>query len=239
MSSITTRTGPLQAPDDAIPPLENGDRLSRSEFERRYGAMPELKKAELIEGVVYITTRVPYRGHAQPHAHAVGWLGVYAAGTLGCAAADSTSLRLALDNEFQPDALLMIEPDQGGQARISEDDFVEGAPELVAEVASSRVSIELNAKFQVYRRNGVREYVVRRVRDRRIDWYVLQDDEFLFLEPDEDGRYRSRVFPGLWLDAEAMIRDDLAKVLDVLREGLATPEHEAFVKELAVRRNRS
>lgn len=37
-------------------PLENGDRLSRFEFEHRYQAMPELKKAELVEGVVYIKT---------------------------------------------------------------------------------------------------------------------------------------------------------------------------------------
>lgn len=64
-----------------ILPLENGDRLSRIEFERRYQAMPELKKAELIEARVYIAS--PFRIiHGQPHAHIMTWLGVYCAATI-------------------------------------------------------------------------------------------------------------------------------------------------------------
>lgn len=58
-----------------LPPLENGDRLSRYEFERRYRAMPHLKKAELIEGVVYIAAAaLRFKSHGQPHAHLMGWL---------------------------------------------------------------------------------------------------------------------------------------------------------------------
>ena len=94
-----------------------------------------------------------------------------------------------------------------------------------AEVSSSTASFDLNTKMEVYRRNGVREYVVWRVRDKMIDWFVLRDGEFVRLDPDENGYYRSVVFPGLWLDTAAMIRGDLATVLELVRQGAASPEH--------------
>jgi Uma2 family endonuclease len=240
MASVTTRV-PLVQPgikthphaSETVPPLENGDRLTRAEFERRYEAMPELKKAELIEGVVYMPSPVRFEHHAEPHADILGWLWSYRASTPGVRVADNASARLDLDNEPQPDALLLIPPDRGGQARISDDDYVEGAPELVAEVSSSSVSIDLNQKLHVYRRNGVLEYVVWRVRDQQIDWFVLREGEFGRNEPNPEGRYCSIVFPGLWLDHQALIRGDLAKVLDVLREGLSTAEHEQFARKLS------
>src|SRR5205823_5660159 len=132
------------------PPLEPGDRLSREEFERRYEAMPELKKAELIEGVVHLPSPVRMMRHGRPHAGIITWLGVYDANTAGVWVVDNTTLRLDLDNEPQPDAALMIEPDCGGQVRLTSDDYVEGAPELVAEVAASSASIDLHAKLRVY-----------------------------------------------------------------------------------------
>src|SRR5208337_5501936 len=124
----------------AFRPLENGDRLTRAEFERRYDAMPELNKAELIEGEVYMPSRVRYEQHGHPHTRLVTWLGNYETDTPGVEAGDNASIRLDLDNEPQPDAFLIIRPERGGQARISEDDYIEGAPELVAEVASSSAS---------------------------------------------------------------------------------------------------
>jgi Uma2 family endonuclease len=219
----------------SLPPLENGDRLTRAEFERRYDAMPGVKKAELIEGVVYMPSPVRLRRHGEPHAQILVWLGSYQALTKGVLAADNASARLDLDNEPQPDALLMIDPERGGQARISDDDYVEGAPELVVEVGSSTIGIDLNLKLHVYRRSGVREYVVWRVQDRKIDWFVLRDGEFILLDPDEKGHYRSTTFPGLWLDATALVAGDMAKVLDVVRQGLAAPEHAKFVSDLAAR----
>ncbi len=219
----------------SLPPLENGDRLTRAEFERRYDAMPGLKKAELIEGVVYMPSPVRLRRHGEPHGLTMGWLTVYRAGTPGVISADNASARLDEDNEPQPDALLMIDPERGGRARISDDDYVEGAPELVVEVGSSTVGIDLNLKLHVYRRSGVREYVVWRVQDRKIDWFVLRDGEFILLDPDEKGHYRSTTFPGLWLDATALVAGDMAKVLDVVRQGLAAPEHAKFVSDLAAR----
>lgn len=237
MASANLPHGPDQlehplAPVAAIPPLEPGDRLTRDEFERRYDAMPGLKKAELIEGVVYMPSPVRVRRHGLPHSDFVTWAGVYRAGTPGVLAADKTTIRLDMDNEPQPDALLMIEPERGGQARISADDYIENSPEWVGEISGSSVSFDLNTKLHVYRRNGVREYVVWRVDDRHVDWFVLQGGEFQRLAPDEDGVLRSRVFPGLWLDAAALVRGDMARVLAVVQAGLASPEHAAFAERL-------
>lgn len=215
-----------------VPPLETGDRLTRAEFERRYEAMPQLRKAELIEGVVYMPSPVRLRLHGQPHSLVITWLGTFKAQVPGLVLGDNTTVRMDLDNEPQPDVLLLVDPALGGQTRISDDDYVEGAPELVAEVASSSASFDLTAKLNVYRRNGVREYLVWRVLDREIDWFVLTDERYQELTPDEDGLLKSRIFPGLWLDAAALVTGDLATVLEALGQGMATPEHAAFVRRL-------
>ena len=151
MSILIPPAPPAEPPEgwENIPPLENGDRLTRAEFERRYEAMPHLKKAELIEGEVYIGSPEHHRRHSLPHLQIGCWLGSYMAATPGVEAGDNGSVRLDLDNEPQPDAFLLIEPERGGQARISADDFVEGAPELVAEISSSSVSYDLGKKLKV------------------------------------------------------------------------------------------
>jgi Uma2 family endonuclease len=234
MAILTRRaepTDPTEAPA-VVPPLENGDRLSRGEFERRYDAMPELKKAELIEGEVYVGSPVRVRQHGQPHVRLVTWIGTYAASTPGLEAGDNSSIRLDLDNMPQPDVFLMIQPERDGQARIDEDDYVAGAPELVAEVAASSVSYDLGKKKHVYRRNEVREYIVWRVQDREVDWFVLRGGSVEPLAPGADGLLRSEVFPGLWLDRAALLRGDMITVLAVVQRGLASPEHAAFVARL-------
>jgi Uma2 family endonuclease len=217
---------------EKVPPLENGDVLTRAEFERRYEAMPQLKKAELIEGVVYVPSPVRYRAHSQPHIHLATWLGLYEAGTPGIEAGDNATVRLDLDNEPQPDALLFIDPACGGQARIDADDYIAGAPELVAEVAASSASYDLHVKLRVYRRNGVREYLVWRVLDEEIDWFVLRAGQYERMAVDAAGLLKSEVFPGLWLDPAALVRGDLATVLAVVQRGLASPEHAGFVARL-------
>jgi Uma2 family endonuclease len=223
------RTG---LPEGGIPPLEPGDRLTRDEFERRYEAMPHLKKAELIEGVVYMPSAVRAYRHGIPHADLIGWLGMYRAATPGVIVGDNTTVRLDLDNEPQPDALLCIEPARGGKVQVGEDDYIEGAPELVGEVASSSVSFDLHTKLNVYRRCGVKEYVVWRVLDRALDWFVLAGSAYDRLAAGPDGVFKSRVFPGLWLDAAALLSGDLARVLAVLQNGIASAEHAEFVKRL-------
>lgn len=218
--------GPSPEP---IPPLEPGDRLTRPEFERRYDAMPHLRKAELIEGFVHMPSPVRFHHHGRPHALLMGWLLHYEAGTPGVLTADNSTARLDLDNEPQPDAVLLIDPAHGGQARISADDYIETAPELVAEVASSSVSIDLTTKLHIYRRNGVREYVVWRVLERAVDWFALRAGQYERLVLNGEGLLCSAVFPGLWLDVPALLRGDAAAVLATVQRGLATPEHQAFV----------
>jgi Uma2 family endonuclease len=230
MSQSTESTPP------AILPLEPGDRLTREEFERRYDAMPHLKKAELIEGVVYMPSPVRHSRHSRPHFRLIAWLGTYEAGTPGTEGGDNGTARLDTENEPQPDAYLLIDPACGGQAQISKDDYVEQAPELVAEVASSSASFDLHTKFHVYRRNGVREYLVWRVLEKAFDWFVLQDGEFRPMAPDAKGILHSTIFPGLWLDAAALLLGDMQRVLAVVQQGLATSEHEAFVQQLQAQR---
>lgn len=217
-----------------IPPLEPGDRLTRDEFERRYEAMPEVKKAELIEGIVYMPSPVRLYRHGQPHSDLVTCFGNYHAATPGVGIGDNSTARLDLDNEPQPDAMLFILPDRGGQARVSEDDYLEGAPELIAEIASSSVSFDLHTKKNVYRRCGVREYVVWRVLEGEIDWFALDAGEYKPLAPDANGLLKSRVFPGLWLDPAALVAGDLTTALVAVQAGLTSAEYGPFVRRLAL-----
>lgn len=227
---MTAPTARIRTP--ALPPLEQGDHLTRDEFERRYDAMPEVKKAELIEGVVHIPSPVRYEQHGSPHAGFIMWLAVYRAHTPGVGVGGNTTVRLDLDNEPQPDALALIERTLGGQATIDADGYVEGGPELVGEIAASTASIDLNTKFRVYRRNHVREYLVWRVLDEALDWFILRGSQYERLPLSADGLYRSETLPGLWLDPAALIRLDLLAVLQFLQQGLASPEHAAFVARL-------
>jgi Uma2 family endonuclease len=199
-----------------LPPLETGDCLTRDEFERRYEAMDELKKAELIEGVVHLPSPVRVDVHGSPHFDLIAWLSTYRIATPGTRGADNSSVRLDLENVVQPDVLLMIEPARGGQARIDQDGFIAGPPELVCEVSATSASIDLNAKLRIYRRNQVREYLVWRVFDRAVDWFVLRGSDFSPLDPDSEGVIRSEVFPGLWLHAPALLAGDLARVNQAL-----------------------
>jgi Uma2 family endonuclease len=216
----------------SIPSLKQGDRVTRDEFERRYTAMPDLKTAELIEGVVHVSSPVRQRLHGRPHSHLNFWLSAYEGSTRGVEAGDNSTIRLDLLNERQPDCLLFVQPEYGGQVRINEDGYIEGAPELVAEVAASSVDLDLGTKRDAYRRNGVREYIVWRVLDQRIEWYVLRNDAFELNVPQADGTLRSQVFPGLWLDPASLIRGDVNQVLTVVQQGLASPEHHEYVARL-------
>ena len=199
----------ILSPLSTLPPLENGDRLTRSEFERRYTAMPQVKKAELIEGTVYIASPLRAKSHGKPHAQVMAWLGAYEAATSGVEVLDNATVRLDADNEPQPDALLRIE--MGGQSTISNDDYVEGAPELIVEIAASSTSLDLNQKLNVYRRNRVQQYMVWRVYDTAIDWFCWQDGQYVPINVDTDGILRSTVFPGLWLARERLLAGNLAQ----------------------------
>ncbi len=219
--------------DAKIPPLESGDRLTRYEFERRYHAMPDTKKVELIEGVVYVASPLRFNSHGKPHANLIGWLWNYKIATPGVELGDNSTVRLDLDNEPQPDVVLLIDESSGGQARISSDDYIEGAPELIAEVAASSAANDLYDKKKVYRRNGVKEYIIWQSLDNKLDWFSLQNGEYVSLEPDAEGVIKSCVFPGLWLDVQALRTGEMTQVLAVLQNGLNSQEHQGFVQQLS------
>lgn len=215
-----------------IPPLQPGDHLTRDEFERRYEATPNIRKAELIEGVVYMPPPVSQDEHGGPHFDLMIWLGNYRLVTPGIRGGDNSTLRLDLDNEPQPDAFLYVLPSHGGQVRMS-DGYVQGGPEFVAEIAASSVSYDLHSKKRVYLRNNVREYLVWRVLDEAIDWFILQDGQYTALQADAPGLYHSQTLPGLCLDAAALIGGDLPTVMRRQQEALNDPRHPAFIAKLA------
>jgi Uma2 family endonuclease len=238
MSTITETTSkPSEFPTEPAraerPRLEPGDHLSRSEFERRYEARPDIPKAELIEGVVCMPSPARYKKHGRKNRHVSNWLGDYEAATPGVEGADNCTVRLDLDNEPQPDHFLIIVPECGGKSRTSDDDYVEGAPELVVEVTASSDSYDLHSKKNAYRRNGVLEYVVVLTEEQRILWFRLHEGQYVDVAPDSQGIYRSTVFPGLWLDGTALLAGHLPRVKAVLQQGLGTPEHAAFVTKLS------
>ncbi len=216
-----------------LPPLQNGDRLNRDEFERRYNAMPQLRKAELIEGVVYMAAALRFKSHGQPHSDLIGWLWTYQVATLGLALGIEPTVRLDWDNAPQPDAVLLIEERWGGQSRLSEDDYLEGAPELVAEIAASSAAIDLGDKHRAYQRNGIKEYIVWQVFEQKLDWFYLEAGDYVSLPVDAAGVIRSRVFPGLWLAVNDLLAGNMTQVLAVLQAGLASPEQAEFRQRLS------
>lgn len=218
---------------ESVPPLKHGERLTREEFERRYEAMPHLKKAELIEGVVYMPSPVRIDFHGRPHAQIMAWLGAYWIATPSVDLADNTTVYLDSNNEHQPDALLRIEPAQGGRSRIIDEGYVEGAPELIVEIAGTSADYDLQEKLEVYRRCGVQEYIVWQTQDGRLDWFQLVDREYVAFIPNTEGVIESQVFPGLRLAVVALIEGDRAKVSSELQAGLQTTTHTAFVERLA------
>jgi Uma2 family endonuclease len=214
------------------PPLMPGDHLSRDEFERRYAAMPETCRAELVEGVVHVASPARFDQHGRPQAGVTGWLYHYAVATPGVRVGTNATVRLDLDNEPQPDVLLRIDADRGGQSSLDDDGYVVGAPELVVEIAASSAAYDLHEKLRAYRRNGVREYVVWRVIEDELDWFALDRGAFARVAPNSDGILESRVCPGLWLDVAALLAFDDARVLAVAALGTRSEPHAEFVRRL-------
>lgn len=213
-----------------IPPLENGDHLNQKTFHERYEAMPEGTRAELIGGIVYMSSPLK-RPHGKMHMRVSRWLLEYEEATPGTEGFDNATIILGEESEPQPDLCLLIAHAERGQTS-EEDEYIVGAPELIIEIASSTESIDLHRKRRDYEKAGVREYVVVLVRQARVSWFISRNRQFEELPLGADGIYRSEVFPGLWLDPAALLRLDGPRLREVLQQGVATPEHAAFVARL-------
>lgn len=218
----------------SLSPLRDGERLTRAEFMRRWEAQPELKFGERIEGVVHLREmRVSFFYHGVPHS-TKGWcLTNYSMDTPGTLCGANCTTHVDGDNDLQPDHVLLVEPEFGGQSRDA-DGYVAGAPELVAEIAATTVKRDLGVKFKVYRRAGVKEYLVWETKKKSIHCFVNSEGEFLPATLD-DGVFKSQAFPGLWIDVDALVADDLKRVRFTAEAGLTSKEHGEFVRMLAGR----
>jgi Uma2 family endonuclease len=217
---------------ETLPPLEPGDHLDQKTFHERYEAMPPGTRAELIGGTVFMPSPLK-RPHSRAHGLLYTWVSGYEDATPGTESHLTATTILDDEAEPEPDVGLLIVAPNHGQTR-EEDGYIVGAPEFISEVASSSEAIDLHGKRDDYERTGVREYVVVALRQQRVYWFVRRDNRFVEMQPGADGILRSEVFPGLWLDPAALLRGDRRRVLEVLRQGLATAEHAAFVARLAM-----
>jgi hypothetical protein len=224
-----------------LPLLYSGQRLSQEEFFRRIDEWEasghSVRGIERLEGVVYMPAapeEVRYRAVA--YGSVCGWLACYSALTAGVECDLVPSSTLDDDNDPEGDAILRIRPEYGGQSQTDEEGYIVGAPELIVEIAASTTQKDLELKLDIYRRNGVREYLVWETIGEEFYWFEWRDGEYVRRTPDEDGLLRSQIFPGLWLDVEALLDGKLARVLEVAQRGGATPEHAEFVARLEAQR---
>jgi hypothetical protein len=217
------KTGPL-------PPLREGDRLKQPEFHRRYEQYPEDVKFELIGGVVHMPSPLKMP-HGTYHFKLGLVLALYEAATPGIQGADNTTAILGEESEPQPDLMLRLLKECGGQSGPNEKEYLVGAPELVAEVAHSSRAIDMGRKRRDYLEAGVQEYLVLCVEEQQLHWFHFPSRRKL--KPDKNGVWKSRVFPGLWLDGPALLARDSARLMAAVQRGLATPEHAEFARRLA------
>jgi len=214
----------------STPPLLEGDSLTSDEFLRRWEEIPDLKRAELIDGIVYMASPVSLR-HEQFQMFLATWVGIYRCATPGCRPGMEGTWLMGEEQVPQPDVTLSIRPELGGQSRV-EGLYAAGAPEFLAEVAVTSRSRDFGAKKRLYERVGVLEYLIAVPVWQEISWFERTESGFQPVEPEADGIFRSRCFPGLWLDLQALWDIDFARMNEVLQQGLATPEHAAFVERL-------
>jgi Uma2 family endonuclease len=215
------------------PGLVTGERLTVDEFLRRWEELPDLKNAELIDGVVYLSSPVSFdHGRLDFLVHI--WLGHYAQATPGCMGSTNSTWLMA-GSAPQPDICLRILPSHGGQSG-TKGPLGAGAPELVVEICVTSAGLDLGPKLALYQRAGVREYLTVEAIGEHAIWRILENGAYVAQALPPDGVLRSHAFPGLWLDVPAFWANDGAKMPAVLNAGLASEEHREFVERLAAAR---
>jgi len=216
--------------------LENGDRRSQADFRHLRLSCHDGEDFELIWGEVFRTTPCVARDPDVLPLLA-GVFRPYRDATRGIALERHPTTILGVDTEVRPVLLLLYSSAAGGSSRYDEEGNVTGPPEMVVEVANSTRSLEMHAKLWAYRESGVREYLVLCVEEREIHWSHFPSKREL--KPDKAGVWKSRVFPGLWVDGPALFDEDAAKLVETVRLGLASPQHAAFVRRLEARKRRA
>ncbi len=213
-STIHENTSPYRA---YTPPLESGDVLDGDEYWRRYCHLPDKVKAERINRKVYLMmTSLRAVQHGNPHALLSGWLFTYAMQDPALVLSDNATIRLNADNDPQPDlCLLRVE----GQAQFDDEGYIVGPPEMIVEIAGSSASYDFGEKRDVYEAAGVGEYLVFETIEGRLEWWRSVDGRFTAIQS-ENGIYKSSLFPGLWLDIDALRSGDASRMIQTLRHGM-------------------
>lgn len=222
-------------PKSCAQPLVNGERMKQPEFHRRYEACPDNEKWELIGGIVYMASPLSLTHY--DYDDEIGYvLGTYRRATPGTQVTHNATAIIDEESEPQPDLGLRVLPEYGGQSRTTLDDYLQGAPELLVEIAHSRRDIAMHAKRDDYQRIGVLEYLVVCWEEQEVHWSHFPSGGMV--RPNRQGVSRSRVFPGLWIDVAALLRLDSPRLMEVLQQGLASRAHAAFVKRLQAAQRR-
>jgi Uma2 family endonuclease len=214
--------------------LVEGQRLDQPTFHALYEAMPPGTRAELIDGVVHMPSPVGLE-HGEAQVPVIVWLDYYAENTPGVRAMANATTILGWKSEPEPDGLLRILPECGGRTSNARG-FVHGPPELAVEISKATRYVDLGPKLDDYERAGVMEYVVRAIDPDEIHWFAQERGALLRRPLEDDGLYRSTVFPGLWLDPIALLNGDRRRIRAVVDQGCATPEHTELVARLAATR---
>ncbi len=217
---------PRRQLDENFSVLHNGDRLKQHEFHLCYSRMPENYRAELIGGIVYEPSPVSYF-HGKHHIRLGFLLETYSIETPNTEVADNATVILSEEDEVQPDLTLLITSAHGGQSRLSKEGYVEGPPELVAEIAYSSRAIDLHLKKERYALAGVLEYIVVCLQPKKVYWFDLKEKRTL--TADTHGVLRSSIFPGLWIHEDGLLQDNRRLTLKVIKQGLLSAEHAEFV----------
>ncbi len=218
-----------------LPPLENGDRLSQAEFHRRYETYPKDVKFELIGGIVYMASPLR-RPHGKNHVRMSLVLELYESQTQGVELLDNATTILGDESEPQPDLSLRILPECGGRSHETKGEYIEGPPELVAEIAHSTRAIDLHQKRDDYECAGVQEYIVLSLEKPELFWFDFAAKDSV--KPDRRGIAHSRAFPGLWINVSALLAGQRKELIVTMNQGLKSRAHSAFVKKLEATRRR-
>ena len=217
-----------------IPFLQSGMRLSSEEFLQRWDMLPNVKFAELINGVVHMPSPLGF-DHGDHDSLLIWWIAEYALSTPGLRGSNNITCKFDKNNIPQPDMSLRILPEYGGQTGV-DGRFITGAPELIIEVAVTSLNLDMGEKLKLYQIAGVKEYIVAEVESQELHWHRLHKKKYQRIEPGEDGILRSIEFPGLWLDVTAFYQYNQARFREVLQVGLQSPEHVEFVELLQSRK---
>lgn len=154
------------------------------------------------------------------------WLCQYRRSTPCVESLGRVSIFLDPTTEIETTAAMWLTPGADDRPRWQR---CEGVPELLVEVTATVHNKVFRRRLRVYEQSEIHELLVVTGDPRDTALYARENGRFARVSPADDGSYRSRVFPGLWLDPSALFSDEWNEMAACLDRGMATEEHAAFV----------